>query len=92
MSAAVAAAAADIWSREIPDLIFHDPLAAAAIFAPEVCAWWDGRVAVELAAPASMGMTTLVSDDVRPHRVAGQVDLRAFLAHYFGVLSASSSR
>lgn len=71
--------------------VFHDPLAAAAIFRPEVCRYADGRVTVD-ATPGgpSAGLTTLApagDGGLMPHRVAAAVDEGAFFDEYFSVFS-----
>lgn len=63
-------------------MTFHDPLAAAVIFEPELCKWKAGRVGVE----ARNGMVTFTEYEGGPDLVASEVDAEAFFKHYLSVL------
>ncbi|MGQ9780366.1 MAG: nucleoside hydrolase [Bacillota bacterium] len=66
-----------------PLVVFHDPLAAAVLFAPDICHYEQGRVSVAL----ETGLTRWEPDgEEAPHRIAVDVDPEAFFAHYFGVI------
>lgn len=81
---------ADMWFKDHGVLTFHDPLAAVTIFAPEVCTFTRGRVAVNLQGGDSFGNTALVTGDPpMPHEVAATVNADAFFAHYFGVFNVT---
>jgi inosine-uridine nucleoside N-ribohydrolase len=79
---------AEIWFGQTvgAQITFHDPLAAACIFAPEICKYRQGYVDVSLPSPTA-GWT--VFDDRRadkPHTIAAEVDAKAFFDHYFDVV------
>ena len=40
------AAMAEVWFKDRPEITFHDPLAAALLFAPQVCNMKRGTVTV----------------------------------------------
>jgi inosine-uridine nucleoside N-ribohydrolase len=81
-------AMAELWFRKAPGITFHDPLAAAAIFEPQLCAWSRGAVAVELEDEQRRGLTRWARHASGPHEVATDVDEPGFFAHYFSVLRA----
>ena len=76
---------AEVWFRSRPEVTFHDPLAAVSIFAPDVCTYTRGQVAVELQSTELAGMTFFRPDLAGPHEVALGVDAAGFFADYFGV-------
>lgn len=82
----VVADMAEIWFHGRNEITFHDPLAAAGIFEPDICTYRDGRVAVDLVDPKTPGRTTLNPDDTHPHRVANTVDAARFFDHYFSIV------
>jgi purine nucleosidase len=68
---ATVAKMAETWFKGASELIFHDPLAAALIFRPELCTYESGRVEVDYAPEAAQrGRTRLVGaatvDLIRP--------------------------
>jgi inosine-uridine nucleoside N-ribohydrolase len=77
----------EAWFRASDRITFHDPLAAASIFAPSLCQFERGRVEVELASEQRAGLTRW-----RPgaadsgHQVAIQADSALFFEHYFSVV------
>ena len=79
----------DAWSSARPDVIFHDPLAAAVAFNEGLCQFEPGRVDVEVD-PRSIncGRTRLTASQGEPpvHRVACQVNASDFFREYFGVV------
>lgn len=80
----VVADAATVWKKRAPKITFHDPLAAAVIFKPEICKYLDGRVEVELRSERLAGSTFLdTTATEKPHRIAVEVDPEAFLTEYF---------
>lgn len=75
---------AEVWFREREIITFHDPLAAATIFAPDVCTFQPGTVAVELTPGESLGRTHWTpGGEESPHQVAVDVDAGRFLDEYF---------
>lgn len=78
---------AEVWFQRRPEILFHDPLAAAAVFEPELCLWQSGLVEVELTSKRLQGLTHFNPNvDPRPHEVAVDVRAEAFLEHYFDVV------
>jgi purine nucleosidase len=78
---------AEVWFQASEKITFHDPLAAAVIFEPEICQYQDGLVEVELKSDRLMGMTHWNPESQqKPHRIAIEVDPQRFFAHYFGVV------
>lgn len=73
---------AEPWFRHTDAITFHDPLAAALIFRPELCSTKRGQVTV-----GTDGGTTFVEGE-GPDRVAETVDVDAFFAEYFAVAAA----
>jgi len=76
--------AAEVWFRQYPAICFHDPLAAAAIFSPELLTFTPGTVTVELGSGRLQGMT-LFDPRVheRRHFAATDVNVGGFFAEYF---------
>jgi len=78
---------ARVWFRRADRITFHDPLAAALIFEPDICGYAEGKVDVELAGDRVHGMTHWDPNAAdKPHRVALQVDPARFFEHYFDVV------
>jgi purine nucleosidase len=77
---------AEVWFDRRPEITFHDPLAAAAIFDERICVCDRGTVEVELASERLGGLThwTPGGVDAR-HEVALEVDAARFFEHYFSV-------
>ena len=77
---------AEIWFTQRPQIVFHDPLAAATIFDEQICTFSPGNVEIELCDEALLGQTKWQpgSESVQ-HEVALQVDAPRFFEHYFGV-------
>jgi purine nucleosidase len=65
--------------------MFHDPLAGANIFEPDICTYRRGRVSVELARGEHFGDTVFAEDAGGPHVVAEKVDAPRFFKRYFGI-------
>jgi purine nucleosidase len=80
-----AAAMAEVWFRHADRITFHDPLAAAVIFEPDLCRYEQGRVEVELAGERLAGLTHWRREDGGPHHIAVDVDADALFRHYFAV-------
>lgn len=78
---------AEVWYRNKAAITFHDPLAAAVVFEPSLCAFVPGRVEVELQSVKLAGYTLFTANtDPAPHRVATKVTPSAFFDHYFAVV------
>ncbi len=79
---------AEIWFKRASRVTFHDPLAAACIFEPELCVYLTGNVRVSLAEP-TLGWTVFDDHPDAPHdhTVAADVDPERFFDHYFGVVA-----
>ncbi len=81
---------AEVWFRRAGGITFHDPLAAASIFQPDLCEYRRGTVTVSLSEP-TMGWTVFRPgdggpDDAGPHTVACGVDAERFFERYFAVV------
>jgi inosine-uridine nucleoside N-ribohydrolase len=76
------------WFEKRAPMTFHDPLAAATIFEPDLCRYEDGLVEVELKSDRVLGMTHFDPKAAeKPHRIAIDVDPERFLEHYATVTS-----
>ncbi len=77
---------AEVWfAKGRGQITFHDPLAAASIFAPDLCEYRTGRVEVSLSRP-TLGWTVFRPDDAGPHTVAAAVDAQRFFQRYFDIV------
>ncbi|MDX1931564.1 MAG: nucleoside hydrolase [Capsulimonadales bacterium] len=63
-------------------MVFHDPLAAATIFAPELCRYERGTVSIDTVGP-TVGASRFAPDENGPHSVAVTVDPEAFFDRFF---------
>lgn len=83
----VVAEMAEVWFRGRPAITFHDPLAGAVIFEPELCRYQEGLVEIEYTSRSLAGLTIWNPGAAeKPHRVAVDVDPERFFAHYFGIV------
>ena len=81
------AAMAEVWFRHVPNITFHDPLAATALFEPSLCEYQNEQIEVELVSPRAQGQTLTIHDaKTRPHKVAESVRAEAFFEHYFSIV------
>jgi purine nucleosidase len=79
---------AEVWFQRRPQITFHDPLAAAVIFEPDLCQFESGPVTVELDDESQLGRTRWAPDGAQgTHLVATKVDAQRFFEHYFGVFA-----
>jgi len=78
---------AEVWFERVQQIVFHDPLAATTLFDPNICAFEQGDVSINLSDPARMGQTDFVQAEAGSHDVAVSVNADRFFDHYFGVLS-----
>ena len=77
---------AEVWFQNRKWSTFHDPLAAACVFRPELCKYRQGSVAISLAEP-TLGCTVFSDGgEDPPHTVAAEVDAEAFFEHSFDVV------
>jgi len=85
---AVVSAMTRIWGTQNRAVTFHDPLAAACIFAPRILTFAEGTVTVERDSERLSGLTHWdAASQVKPHRVAVNVDAPAFFSEYFMTVS-----
>lgn len=75
---------AEVWFRERPIIMFHDPLAAASLFDVDILEWNRGAVSVGTIGD-DRGSTTLALDDDGPHEAASFVDPDRFFDDFFSV-------
>jgi inosine-uridine nucleoside N-ribohydrolase len=77
---------AEIWFGQFyPFITFHDPLAAATIFAPELCSFQQGTVVVDN--EDKPGRTIWEpGGDTSPHEVALSVDVDRYFEHFFSIV------
>jgi purine nucleosidase len=80
---AVVGEMAEVWFLQRDRITFHDPLAAAALFEPDLCEYRQGQVTVELLSSHVPGMTHWREDPSGPHTIAVNVDPERFFARYF---------
>lgn len=78
---------AEVWFQNAEKITFHDPLAAATIFDPRICAFERGEVHVELHDPDAFAVTRWSPRADGRHEVATRVDAERFFAEYFGVFA-----
>jgi purine nucleosidase len=79
---------AEVWFQRRPMITFHDPLAAALVFEPDLCTFTTGRVEVELQSDRLAGFTHFASNaEPNRHRVAATVEANRFLEHYFATVN-----
>jgi purine nucleosidase len=77
---------ADPWLRQRESVTFHDPLATACVFRPQLCGYANGTIAVD-STPGSLlaGTTRFAPATNGPHRVATSVNPAVFFRDFFGV-------
>ena len=83
---AVVAAATEVWATHAARVTFHDPLAAAILFQPELCQFQAGAVTVDLTAGDRAGTTRFAATG-NQHRIATRVNVAGFFAEYFSVFA-----
>jgi len=79
---------AEVWFTERDRIVFHDPLAAALLFEPDLCTLQTGRVEVVTGDADRAGTTLFAPGAGGPHAVARDVRPEAFFEHYFAVVQA----
>jgi purine nucleosidase len=80
------AAMAEVWFKQRPEITFHDPLAAALLFAPTLCGMKHGTVTVTTEGKNDEMGATHFTESAGNHIVAETVDSAAFFDHYFGIV------
>ena len=79
---------AEVWFRQTPQITFHDPLAAALIFAPKLCGTERQCIEVDTGSSRSQGQTFFNPKAAeKPHEIAVSVDAPAFFSQYFDVVT-----
>lgn len=68
------------WFSHTKKMVFHDPLAVATIFRPDLCRFKSGKVHVDARSGA-----TYFTEGVGNDRVASDVDVDGFFDEYFSV-------
>jgi purine nucleosidase len=79
---------AEIWLGDRPHVTFHDPLAAACLFEPDLCTYTPGTVEIALHSPRLVKFRAGSGTD--PHQVAVSVDVEAFFGHLFDILAGAT--
>ena len=78
---------AEVWFEMVhKGITFHDPLAAAVIFNPQLCEYERGLVEVELESQRLAGFTHWTSNQHGMHEVVTAVDRERYFADFFSVL------
>jgi inosine-uridine nucleoside N-ribohydrolase len=81
----------EIWFEQfVPYIVFHDPLAAATVFAPELCQYEQGWVTVDRAGATRITAFTPGGPSA-PHQVAVAVDQQRYFHHFFSVFDANET-
>ena len=82
---------AEVWFQQRDHVTFHDPLAAALIFANGFCTFERGEAPVGLNGERLRGFTHWTHDSAGKHYAGIDVDPGAFFAHFFGVLEGAQT-
>jgi len=79
---------AEIWFAGFyPFITFHDPLAAATIFAPNLCTYQQGTIRLDKI--DKPGKTTFEPGGTDgAHQVAMKVDVDRYFEHFFSVVGS----
>jgi len=77
---------AEVFFARRPAITFHDPLAAACVFQPDICGYKSGGVQVSVTAPTAGVSVFHESADAPRHTVACEVDSKRFFGHYFDIV------
>ena len=77
----------DAWAARHDAVRFHDPLAAASLFAPELFAFRSARCAVELAPAKRLGRTNAEHTGADlPHQLLCTTNYQRFAQHLFATI------
>jgi inosine-uridine nucleoside N-ribohydrolase len=80
---------AEIWFTSFyPFITYHDPLAAATIFEPELCIYEHGTVRLDRTDTPGKTIWQPDGSDA-PHQVAMAVDVNAYFDHFFRIVGQS---
>ncbi len=77
---------AEVWFRRRDRITFHDPLAAACLFEPELCTYQTARIEVTTDGDHPGRTIPHPSDEAGADRVAREVDPEAFFRNFFSVV------
>ncbi|HUV39458.1 MAG TPA: nucleoside hydrolase, partial [Planctomycetota bacterium] len=78
---------AEVFFRHNDRITFHDPLAGAVIFEPDLCTCEEGLVRVDIKSDLVAGLTVFDRTvEEKRHRVAFGVDPEHFFEHYFDIV------
>ncbi|MBQ8141479.1 MAG: nucleoside hydrolase [Clostridia bacterium] len=77
----------DTWFQKATKMIFHDPLAAMAVFHPEVCTYKRGNVKVDVSNPDTLGRTLFEERNDGMHEIAVTVDKDKFFELYLNTVN-----
>lgn len=78
---------AEIWYAEFyPFITFHDPLAAATLFEPDLCSYQQGAVRLDQTDKPGNTIWQPGGPDT-PHQVAMTVDVERYFQHFFKVVN-----
>ena len=81
---------AEIWFAGFyPSITFHDPLAAATIFEPDLCSYEQGTVRLDNREKPGRTIWQPGGPDA-PHQVAVTVDADRYFQHFFSVVGSGS--
>jgi purine nucleosidase len=83
---------AGAWFGDRTEVTFHDPLAAATVFEPALCAYETGEVIVQQGEGPLAGFTSWRPAGDGPHRTATDVRPDAFLEHYWETVDSAAPR
>lgn len=78
----------NVWLESAGKLTLHDPLAAVAVFHPDICTFERGYVQVETAEKENMGGTAFTTSDEGNVEIVRTVDKEKF----YRILSAALNR
>ncbi|RAP73446.1 nucleoside hydrolase [Paenibacillus montanisoli] len=66
-------------------MTFHDPLAAACLFEPELCEYERGSIGVDYTRDETLGKMTFRASGAGTLEIAAAVDRERFFEHYFAM-------
>jgi inosine-uridine nucleoside N-ribohydrolase len=78
---------AEVWFQKRDRITFHDPLAAAGVFAPDLCTYERGRVEIETTGDHPGRTVPRATGDATGDPLARTVRSVAFFDHFFATLS-----
>lgn len=73
---------AEVWFKDVKEIIFHDPLAGTTIFDEHICEFLGGEVEIDLENVPGQTLWKPGAPSHR-HKVASTVDPQAFFEHFF---------